>query len=232
MTVIVSVRRAWRKLCVDSRRERAGDPDPFSHQRMEALSPEGDGVVAGAQSLDAVLAAPIRDDSPGLLNQRGAFDLDGDVRKRGTSCIVHRAGDRLCECRMWNKYNRYEQQGECSTNVHGVRAVPNENDEDSIGLRRQDLALLTVRCLPDLTAPAAILDRHGSEDLRLRRSNCPRGVRELFAVGDYSAQNPHEHTSIFIGMNWGELGALPGEITLLTGRCSSKSSFKNSVEPE
>ena len=84
-----------------------------------------------------VLAALVRDDSPVLLNQRGTFDLDGDVRKRGTSCIIHRAGDRLCECRLWNTYNRYEKQGECSTNVHGVCAVPNEKGEDSIGVRRR-----------------------------------------------------------------------------------------------
>ena len=137
VTVIVSVSEPGAKLYVDARRERAGDPDLFPHLRMEALSPERDGVDARPQSLDAVLAALIGDDSPGLLNQRGAFDLDGDVRKRGTSCIIHRAGDRLCECRLWNTYNRYEKQGEYSTNVHCVRAVPNERDEDSIGVRRQ-----------------------------------------------------------------------------------------------
>jgi hypothetical protein len=91
--------RADRQLCVDGRRERTGQLDRVTPDRVEPREREGDGVGSRPKLDDAVVAGAVGHGDARFFDQRRAGRFDGDTGQHGARRIPHDPGDaRLSVC--------------------------------------------------------------------------------------------------------------------------------------
>ena len=93
VTVIVFCERADFQIGVDRRDERAGQLDAFALHRAETGQRERDGIGAGPQIDDSILAGVVADDGANFFDERGAGGFHRDAGHHGARRVLDDPGD-------------------------------------------------------------------------------------------------------------------------------------------